>query len=440
MNKARRRAAGAAGAGAFVGFVMLHRLGRTSGSTSAERAARAPGDELVPDPQFVTDHTITIDAPPSAVWPWLVQMGWHRGGWYTARWVDLLLFPANDAAADRLHPEWQDLAVGDHVLDGAPETECYFVVRSVEPEHHLVLHSRSHLPPEFRDRYRASINWSWTFTLREIDDHRTRFHFRTRARVAPRWLAAAYWAALVPADHVMAQQMLHGVKGRAEGHRPDSATHGWRRAAETLGALAIMAISPAIRPFHLRWGASGAEADAEMPGDRLLPNAHFVATRAITIDAPPDQVWPWLVQVGLDRAGFYSYDLLDNLGRPSADQILPQWQHLRVGEMVAPMAKPPTPDTSFSIAEIDPPNTMVWTKPDSTWSWKLTSADGQRTRLVTRLKVRYRLNAGALVTIPLIELGDFAMMRRMLLTLRRLARPFASETAEIPPAAASAPT
>jgi hypothetical protein len=64
---------------------------------------------------------------------------------------------------------------------------------------------------------------------------------------------------------------------------------------------------------------------------------------------------------------------------------------------------------------------MVWSKPDSTWSWMLRPVDGGRTRLVTRLKVRYRLTPSALVTIPLIEFGDFAMMRRMLLTIRRRA-------------------
>jgi hypothetical protein len=231
MNRARRRGAATLGAAAIGGFALLHRLGRTSGSTSAERAAPLPGDELVAEPQFVTDHAITIDASPSAVWPWLVQMGWHRGGWYTARWVDRLLFPANDAASDRIHPEWQNLAVGDRILDGAPETECYFVVREVDPERHLVLQSRSHLPPAFRDRFHASINWSWTFTLHELGQGRTRFHFRTRARLAPRWLAAAYWAALIPADHVMAQQMLHGVKARAEHRR------GAGRIGSTAGAL-----------------------------------------------------------------------------------------------------------------------------------------------------------------------------------------------------------
>jgi hypothetical protein len=73
---------------------LIH-LGQTYGSTPEERRMTLPGDDIVPNPQVVTNHAITIDADPEAVWPWLVQMGWHRAGWYTARWVDKLLFRAN---------------------------------------------------------------------------------------------------------------------------------------------------------------------------------------------------------------------------------------------------------------------------------------------------------------------------------------------------------
>lgn len=396
-------------------YCWLHRLGRTSGSTRQERRALLPGDHVVPKPHFVTDHAVTIDAPPDAVWPWLLQMGWHRGGWYTAGWVDEFLFASNLPAAERIHPEWQRLAEGDHVPDGPPESECYFVVEAVEPNRHLILHSRSHLPPGFRDRYGAWLEWTWAFVLHDLGNGRTRFRFRSRVRLGPRWLAALYWLALVPADHVMARQMLAGVKRRAEsGPQGDAPGSLWRRVAETAGAIVLMVVSPLMRRRHLRWGATSAEVSASMPGDELLPGAQFVATRAITIDAPPGDVWPWIPQVGFGRAGFYSYDLLDNLGRPSARTVLEEWQRMEPGDMVAPMAEPATPATAFTVTSIERPSAMVWSKPDSTWAWKLEPDSENRTRLVTRLKVRYRLRPDALFTVPLMELGDFAMMRRML--------------------------
>jgi hypothetical protein len=398
----------------------LQWLGRTAGSSRQERQQSLPGDDLVERPHFVTDHAVTIDAPPSEVWPWLVQMGWHRGGWYTSRWVDVLLFPANQPAAERIHPEWQGLVVGETVPDGPPESECFFVVRELEPERHLVLHSRSHLPPEFRDRFGAWLSWSWTFVLRDLGDGRTRFQFRSRGCLGPPWLSAAYSLVLVPADFVMGRQMLGGVKRRAEGRPPTPMVDrgATARLTATAGALGLMLISPAIRPFHLRWGATPSEVSAAMPGDDLVPGAQFIATRAVTIDAPPAQVWPWLQQVGFGRGGFYSYDLLDGLGRPSSMVVLPEWQDLGVGDVAAPMAEPATTATSFTVTELDAPRRLLWSKPDSTWAWTLEPVEGDRTRLVTRLKVRYRCRPDALLTIPLIELGDFAMMRRMLLGLR----------------------
>lgn len=202
-------------AAAVAAEMALVHLGRTYGSTREERAQTLPGDDIVRRPQVVTDHAITIDAPPAAVWPWLVQMGWGRGGWYTARWVDRLLFPANGPSADRIVPELQDVHVGTFIPDGAPETECGLYVEHLEAERALVLHSTSHLPLSWR-RY-ADVDWSWAFVLTPIDDgRRTRFHFRSRWTTHPWWLTAACWIGLVPADFVMSRDMLRGVQDRAE--------------------------------------------------------------------------------------------------------------------------------------------------------------------------------------------------------------------------------
>ena len=195
----------------------LIRLGRTYGSTKLEQATPLPGDDIVERPVVVTNHAITISASPDRVWPWLTQMGWHKGGWYTARWVDRLLFPANWPSATRLISELQNIDVGSFIPDGAPETECGFIVEQLDPDRTLVLHSTSHLPTRWRENGRAQLDWSWTFHLAPVDGGRaTRFHFRSRWITTPWWLTLFGWLAIVPADFIMARSMLTGVRARAE--------------------------------------------------------------------------------------------------------------------------------------------------------------------------------------------------------------------------------
>ena len=168
------------------------------------------------DPQLVTDHAITIGAPPEAVWPWLTQMGWHRAGYYTPHWVDRLLFHANLPSLDVLDPDLvRDLMAGDTIPDGPPGT-AWYVVEKADPPGTLVLHSTTHVPPSWREKYGAAIDWTWSFRLIRLPDGRTRLHLRVRGRVAPWWLAAAYVAAIIPADFIMTMGMLRGLKERAE--------------------------------------------------------------------------------------------------------------------------------------------------------------------------------------------------------------------------------
>ena len=208
-----------AGAGVAVGAAVAEaafvHLGRTYGSRPAERDLRIPGDRIVANPVVVTNHAITVEAAPSDVWPWLVQMGWGRAGWYTARWVDRLLFPANGPSATAIIPELQRLEVGDFVPDGAPETHCGFIVEDLIPNRALVLHSTTHIPATWRDR--AVLDWSWAFHLTPLDDgRRTRYLFRSRWTASPWWLTLGSWLWIVPADFVMSRDHLHGVKQRAE--------------------------------------------------------------------------------------------------------------------------------------------------------------------------------------------------------------------------------
>ncbi len=155
----------------------------------------------------------------------------------------------------------------------------------------------------------------------------------------------------------------------------------------------------AVRPRVLRWGASDEEVRGPYPGANLVPGGQRGATMAVTIDAPPSRVWPWLIQMGCDRAGWYSWDRLDNGGVPSAEQIHPEWQHLSVGDR---LASTPSGSAWFEVAALDPerflglrasinlrrgrPFDAAGLRPrfylDSLWGFQLKALPEGRTRLV----------------------------------------------------------
>lgn len=187
--------------------------------------------------------------------------------------------------------------------------------------------------------------------------------------------------------------------------------------------LPLFITAPLYRRWHLRWGTTPDEVVSTMPGDELLRKAQFRCTRAVTIDAPPQAVWPWLVQVGCLRGGFYSNDLLDNLGHPSASEVVPELQHLEVGQWVPMSPTSPSDVTAFRVDSFEVNRWLLWRKPDSTWVWTLTDIGEDRTRLVTRVQVVYdwAKPATALLGVVLLEFGDFAMMRRMLRGIKKRA-------------------
>jgi len=197
--------------------------------------------------------------------------------------------------------------------------------------------------------------------------------------------------------------------------------------AAGLGAAAALGVYLRwIRPRVFSWGATRDEASRPMAGDELCPRPQLNATRAVTIAAPPGDIWPWLVQWGWNRAGFYSYDLLDNLGQPSAQQILPQFQHLAVGDWV-PMGGKTTPYTAYRVARLQPRTLMLWDKPGGSWLWLLEPGDAGCTRLITRLRSRYAWAKPTIVTeLILMEIGDPFMMRKCLLGIRQRAERLAA--------------
>ena len=172
--------------------------------------------------------------------------------------------------------------------------------------------------------------------------------------------------------------------------------------------------------FLQNWGSSPDEIGGAVVGDELLPDARLVATRSITLAAPPAEVFPWLRQMGFGRAGWYSYDLLDNLGRRSALTIHPEWQHVSTGDAV------PAGPMSFEAAVVDPPRAFVIRVPERgprsrirfVLAYELRDL-GESTRLVTRVRARVDLPLGRLVERLILGPGDGVMLRRQLLGLAR---------------------
>jgi hypothetical protein len=177
-------------------------------------------------------------------------------------------------------------------------------------------------------------------------------------------------------------------------------------------------VSPLLRHRHLTWGATPAEVAAAMPGDDLFPQAQYRTTRAITIGVPPEKVWPWLVQVGYRRAGWYAGDLLDNFARPSIRRIVPELQDLHVGQWLSMVPKP-SERTAFLVDSYAEPSWLLWRTPNRSWSRRLSPLAGGRTRLVNRLRTVYEWHRPlAPITLLLMECADYPMMRRMLRGIR----------------------
>ena len=176
-----------------------------------------------------------------------------------------------------------------------------------------------------------------------------------------------------------------------------------------VGTIAVLGVYRLwVQPWQHRWGATDDEVHCPMPGDDLIPGAAST-TRAIAIAAPPEQVWPWLVQLGYGRAGWYSYDWIDNNGRPSANRIIPELQQLQVGDQIL-MA----PEMGPQIRELRP-NRYVVAGDQEGGSWCLAlypTPDG--CRLVSRWRVSWQMTLATAFWILLSDPGAFIMERRML--------------------------
>ncbi|MDX6410103.1 MAG: hypothetical protein QOE13_3174 [Gaiellaceae bacterium] len=191
----------------------------------------------------------------------------------------------------------------------------------------------------------------------------------------------------------------------------------------TAGALAAYIL--VARPRQLRWGATDEECEGPLPGGELIENADITATRAITIRASADQVWPWIAQLGQGRGGFYSYDFLENLvgcDIHSADRINPEWQNVDVGDEVRF-----APEIGLAVASLEQGRSLVLrggvpigsTAPpyDFTWSFVLRDGPDKTTRLLVRERYAYKRPWARLIVEP-TEVLSFVMSRKMLRGIR----------------------
>jgi len=230
------------------GALLLRRLGRRWGATDDEVHRPMPADELIPHPMVETTHAITIQAAAAEVWPWLVQMGMDRGGWYSdPEWWDGLFEKVlwfflsrtektgysirSEPSAGRIIAEFQDLSAGDIVLDGPPGT-AFFTVAALEKNRMLALSSNSHVryivPGFVRNNPKVQIHgeFSWVFILNEVDASTTRLILRTRVNYGPRLFRVLTRPFFWPVDFVLARKMLRGIKWRVEQRKGQLAERG----------------------------------------------------------------------------------------------------------------------------------------------------------------------------------------------------------------------
>lgn len=188
------------------------------------------------------------------------------------------------------------------------------------------------------------------------------------------------------------------------------------------GAGALAAYVLLIRPWHLKWGATEEELKMPLPGDELVKHPKLNATHAITINAPVAEVWPWLVQVGQKRGGFYSYTWLENLvgcEMSNADQIVPEWQDLKVGDEVWLHPKAPP----LKVLAIEPGPAILL---ENSWTFVLHPIDDHTTRLIIRGRGDFNPDLkNALLNFILwrgvFEPAHFIMERKMMLGIKERA-------------------
>ena len=217
LHKLALAAAALEALGAAYSFVVLPRL-RRWGATPEEASRALPGDDLIADPLYATTRAITVQAPAEAVFPWLVQLGQNRGGFYTYDALENLL-RLDIHSADSIHPEWQDLEPGSDYVSLDPEHTMKLTIVQLDRPRAFVIRTGGpdEAPQEPGDFFKGEIAASWAFIVEPLSATSSRLLIRWRAswrETIPAAFARAFL--LEPAHFVMEEGMLRGVRRRAE--------------------------------------------------------------------------------------------------------------------------------------------------------------------------------------------------------------------------------
>jgi hypothetical protein len=411
---------------------LLRTLARDLGAPDTRKERTLPGDDLLPDACGQTTDTIDIRATPDAIWPWLLQMGCGRAGYYS---IDLL-DNGGVPSAREIHPDLQRLAVGD-VIPATPRSPAGFEVLRIEAPRVLVLgglfDARKGRQLAFAAP-RPPRYWhvTWVFVLDPLDERSTRLHVRARAAFPASGRVHAVWIRRV---HVLMQAVqLRNLAARAEGR---TAPDGWRDVFEGLFGvwrIAFTLLTPFLRNRREHGELDSVTAARSLPGDELIGKPRWHWTHGIEIDAPAEVVWPWVAQIGADRGGFYSYQWLENLAGcrvRNAETIHPEWEVKTDHGLVLHPATPPLRIVLLergrhlvAHAPADPSaraNGKPWV--EASWLFLVEPLGPTRCRFVSRYRVASsndlitRLSFGP----TFVEAIGFAMDRRMLLGVKQRA-------------------
>jgi hypothetical protein len=426
------------GASRFIRRSLLASLAREHGTPESKENDRPlPGDELLPDAVEQMTHGVTVAARPEAIWPWLVQMGSRRAGFYSIDALDNF----GRASAREIHPELQEIRVGD-VLPVTPEGPNGFEVLRVEENRALVLGGLddSELGKQLPfasarpDRY---WQYTWSFVLEPLDDQHTRLHVRVRVAFARN--SALYLAGIKYVHHFMEKAQLRHLAARAEGRLSANQP---RDVLAGAGGAAIMAaglLTPFLRRARSHWG-SMKRCCAGIPGDELVENPRWVgrmAPRSMRRQRGSGRGWRKSEPIA---AVSHSYQWLENLAGcdlRNAETIHPEWAIQKGGTLALHPDMPPlrvdmVEQGKWFVAHKpveEAARAAGQSPPTVSWLFFVEPLGPRRCRLISRFRCAYpddilsQLQLGPILIEPI----GFAMDRRMLKGIKERAESAAGQ-------------